>query len=137
MTIKDLPILSKIEAHWLNSKPLDNTLSTAVQETKFYKETRQIRPDWWTLHENKLAMLLKFNAGKPAVIKESAIEEHGQEVIDNAYRYMTSIINRNNIQPIALQYAVIAWFIEQMIDIDKTKELNKWEWTVKEVKKTN
>lgn len=136
MTILDLPILSKIEAHWLSSKPLDSKFATAIQETDFYLETRRINPDWWTMHENKLAQLLKFNAGKPAVIKESAIEQYGQDVIDNAQRYMTIIINRSNIQPIALQYAAIAWFIDQMIDIDKTKELNNWEWTVKEAKKT-
>lgn len=131
MTIKDLPILNSIQAHWLNSRPLDNDLTAAVQSTPFYKETREIKIEWWRLHENKCAQLLKFNTGSQAVIKESAIEEFGQEIVNNAYRYMSNIAARSNIQPVALQYAAIAWFVDQMIDIEKTKALNNWSWEIK------
>ena len=132
MTIKDLPILTSVQAHWLNSKPLDNDLAIFIQSTEYYKETRAIpSPVWWKMHENKLAQLLKFNSSAHAVIKESSVNEYGQDIVNNAHRYMSNIAKRNNIQPVSLQYATIAWFVSQIIDIDKTKELNKWDWEVK------
>ena len=134
-SIKDLLPLTPITAHWMSSKPLDNEFATMVQGTAFYTETRYVKPEWWTKHENKLAYLIKFHNKCAVVFKESAIEKHGKEVVDNAYRYMTNIANRSNIQPVSLQYAAIAWFIDQMVDIDKTKELHQWKWEVKEVKK--
>lgn len=131
MTVKDLPKLTPIEAHWLNSKPLDNDFMTEVQASTYYNETRHIRPDWWKMHENKLAYQLKFNNNSPVVFKKDAIEKYGQEVIDNAYRHLSHLTRRTNLSPVSLQYAAIAWYINEIIDIDKTKELNNWEWEVK------
>ena len=130
MTILDLPKLTPIEFHLLGTKPLENSFSTMIQATDFYKETRHFKFEWWTKHENKLAYFLKFNSNSVIIIKDSAIEKYGQVTIDNANKYLNSIVRRSNIQPVALQYAAIAWFIEQMVDIAKTKEANKFQWEV-------
>ena len=127
MTIKDLPKLEPIQAHFLNSKPLDNEFATAVQGTEYYKETRFTKPEYYRSVVNKLAHELKFNANSPFIIKASAVEEYGEEVVNNASRYFSNLRGRNNIHPVALQVAAISWFIVQMIDVEKTKELNSWE----------
>jgi hypothetical protein len=130
MTIKDLSQLTPIEAHWLNSKPLDNGFLTAVQATDFYKEARNIKPDWWRFQENKLALQLKFNANSPVTFKQEAIEKYTQETVDNAYRHMTYLLKRGNV-PLPLHYAAISWFINEIIDIEETKKQNNWEWEIK------
>lgn len=126
MTIKDLPILDKIQAHWLNSRPLDNDFSTFIQRTDFYKESRAIRIDYWKIPENKLAYQLKFNANSPTTFKQEAIDEYGQDVINNAFIHLSHLLRRTNISPSSLQIAAIAWYVSEMIDIEKTKEQNKW-----------
>jgi hypothetical protein len=132
ITIKDLPILDPIQAHFLNSKPLDNDFATAIQETTFYEESRNTKPEYFRILENLLAYQLKFNTNSVFFIKQEAIDKYGQDVINNASRYFSNLRLRNNIQPASLQIAAIAWFIDEMIDIEKTKEQNKWElkvWT--------
>jgi hypothetical protein len=126
ITILDLPKLTPIEAHWLNTKPLDNYFLLHVQSKDFYREAKTVRPDNWKHEENKLAMQLKFKLNSPVSLKQSAIEKFGKPAVDNAYQHFTHLCKRNNISPLALHYAAMAWYIEQIIDIEKTKELNGW-----------
>jgi hypothetical protein len=125
-TIKNLSILTPIEAHWLNSKPLDNEFLSAVQATEFYKETRQIRVDYWKSRENKLAYQLKFNSNSPVTFKEDAVEKYGMELINNAHRHLSHLMRRTNVSPAALHVAAIAWYVNEIIDIEKTNEQNRW-----------
>jgi hypothetical protein len=127
MTIKDLATLDTIQAHFLNTQPLPNEFSLHVQGTKFFIEARYKRIMDYRLEENKLAHLLKFNTGSAFWLKQSAIDEYGQEVVGNAQRHLNHLLKRSNISPIGLQYAAIAWYIEQIVDIEKTKEHNKWD----------
>lgn len=132
MTINDLPKLDPIQAHFLNSQPLDNAFATAVQETEYYKETRFTKVEFYRSVVNKLAYELKFNAESPFFIKQEAIDKYGQEAVNNASRHLSHLRRRNNVHPVALQIAAISWFIDQIIDIEKTKEENKWDlkvWT--------
>jgi hypothetical protein len=127
MTIKDLPILDTIQTHFLNVEPLPNEFSLHVQGTKYFIEARYKRVMDYKLEENKLAHLLKFNTGSAYWPKQSAIDEYGQEAVSNAQRHLNQLLKRSNISPIGLQYAAIAWYIEQIVDIEKTKEHNKWD----------
>jgi len=125
MTIKELPKLDPIQAHWLNSQPLPTDFLNDVQSSEFYKETRHIRFDWWKIPENKLAYQLKFNSNSPIAYKDEVDEEYGKEVVDNAKRHLAHLLKRTNISA-PLQCAAISWYIAQMIDMDKTKEQNGW-----------
>lgn len=134
MTIKDLPALDPITAHWLNSQPLNNEFSTFIQGTEFFKETRYARNQGeWKLIENLIAEKLLHNQF-PYVIKESAKEEFTADKVNNANKSLGYLLRRNNIQPVSLQIAAIAWYVSQIIDVEKTKELKQWESTVKEWK---
>lgn len=124
MTIKDLPILDPITAHWLNSQPLDEKFSTFIQSTDFFKETRFARSERdWKMVENFLAVKLLHNQWQ-WVIKESAKEEFGEREVNNANKLLGYLLRRNNISPIALQIAGIAWYISQIVDIPATKAIN-------------
>jgi len=127
MTIADLPTLDPIQAHFLNSRPLDNDFANFIQKTEFYKESRSIRVDYWKIPENKLAYQLKFNANSPTTFKQEAVEKYGQEVMNNASRHFSHLLRRTNVSPVSLQVAAIAWYVSEMIDIEKTKEQNKWD----------
>ena len=130
MTIKNLPKLDPIQAHWLNSQPLDNAFATEIQDTEYYKETRNTNLPYWRIKENKLAYELKFNANSVFLIKQEAIDLYGEEAVNNASRHLSHLLKRSNIHPVSLQYAAISWYINQIVDIEKTKELNKWELKV-------
>lgn len=132
MTIKDLPKLDPITAHWLNSQPLDSTFSTFVQSTEFFKETRYARNEReWKLEENKIAEKILHNQ-KPYVLKDSAKQEFGEDAVNNANKSLGYLLRRNNISPVSMQIAAIAWYVSQIIDIEKTKQMREWEAIVKE-----
>lgn len=123
MTIKDLPILDPITAHWLNSQPLDENFSTFIQSTEFFKETRFSRSEGWKMQENLLASKLLHNQWQ-WVIKESAKEEFGEKEVNNANKMLGYLLRRSNISPVTLQIASVAWYVSQIIDIPATKAKN-------------
>jgi hypothetical protein len=127
MTIKDLPTLDAIQAHFINSSPLDSKFCDFVQSTDFYKETRLGRPAfYWKMPENRIANSLKFNKTSPFFIRDDAREKYGNDAINNASRHFTHLLKRNDI-PFSLHCAIISWYVQEMIDIEKTIEYNKWE----------
>lgn len=127
MTIKDLPTLDPITAHWLNSQPLDEKFAAFIQSTEFFKETRFARTQSeWKLQENIMAEKILHNQF-PYILKDSAKEEFGNDAVNNANKMLGYLLRRNNISPGALQIAAIAWYISQIVDIEKTKELKQWQ----------
>lgn len=127
MTILDLPKLTPIEAHWINSKPIDSDFLLFIQGKDYYREAKTIRPDYWKYEENRLAMQLKFKQNAPVSLKDSSIKKYGKPAVDNAYQHFTHLCKRTNISPLSLHFAIMAWYIEEIIDIEKTKELNDWQ----------
>jgi hypothetical protein len=126
MTIKDLPILDPIQAHFLNSQPLPNDFLTFIQNTEFYNEAKNRRFTEFKHKENSLAYLLLTNGNASTILKEDAIEKYGRDAVNNAQRHLNHLIKRRGVSPIGLHYAAIAWYVQQIVNIDKTIDFNKW-----------
>ena len=127
MTIKDLPQLDSLKVHFISQSPLDNDFIVAVQDTEYCTEARKVRVDSWTFKENKLALLMKHNKGAFLAFSKEAEAKYDQAILQNASRYLNIILGKNNIPTGGLHVSVISWFIFQMIDVDATLKLNKWE----------
>lgn len=127
MTIKDLPQLDSLKVHFISQSPLDNDFIVAVQDTEYCTEARKVRVDSWTFKENKLALLMKHNKGAFLSFSKEAEAKYDQAILQNASRYLNIILGKNNIPTGGLHVSVISWFIFQMIDVDATLKLNKWE----------
>jgi hypothetical protein len=127
MTIKDLPILDSIQAHFLNQKPLDNDFILEIQDKDYCFEARKIRVDMWKFKENRLALLMKQNKAAFMKISKEAEENFEPHVIQNAQRHLNSLLNRNNVSTSGMHVAAISWFIFQLLDVEETLKLNKWE----------
>lgn len=127
MTIKDLPILDSLKVHFISQSPLDNDFIVAVQGTDYCTEARKVRVDSWTFKENRLALLMKHNKGAFLAFSKEAEKKYDQATLQNASRYLNIILGKNNIPTGGLHVSVISWFIFQMIDVEATLKLNKWE----------
>lgn len=127
MTIKDLPILDSLQVHFITQSPLDNAFIVAVQDTDYCNEARKVKVDSWTFKENKLALLMKHNKGAFLAFSKEAQKKYDNNTLQNAARYLNIILAKNNIPTGGLHVSVISWFIFQMIDVDATLKLNKWE----------
>lgn len=127
MTIKDLPQLDSLKVHFISQSPLDNDFIVAVQDTEYCTEARKVRVDSWTFKENKLALLMKHNKGAFLAFSKEAEAKYDQAILQNASRYLNIILGKNNIPTGGLHVSVISWFIFQMLDVEATLKLNKWE----------
>lgn len=127
MTIKDLPVLDSIQAHFLNQRPLDNDFILAIQDEPYCFEARKVRVDLWKYKENKLALLMKQNKAAFMKVSAEAEEKYEPAVIQNAIRHLNSLLNRNNVSTSGMHVAAISWYIFQILDVEETLKLNNWE----------
>lgn len=127
MTIKDLPVLDSIQAHFINQRPLDNDFILAIQDEPYCFEARKVRVDLWKYKENKLALLMKQNKAAFMKVSAEAEEKYEPAVIQNAIRHLNSLLNRNNVSTSGMHVAAISWYIFQILDVEETLKLNNWE----------
>jgi hypothetical protein len=70
---------------------------------------------------------MKHNKGAFLAFSKEAEKKYDQAILQNASRYLNIILGKNNIPTGGLHVSVISWFIFQMIDVEATLKLNKWE----------
>lgn len=126
MTIKDLPILDSIKAHFLAQNPLDNDLIMEAQSKDYCIEIKSSKPEYWKIKENKLALLMKQSQAAFLKYKKSAVNKYGEDYIQNAGRYLQCILAKRSVPNAYIHIAVISWFIFEIIDVDQTLKANNW-----------
>ncbi len=123
ISIKDFPILMSTQFFFVEQTPMRNELMAFIHETDKKSEMGINKSKW--PQQYKIADHILFDRSKPLVFKTDLIKDYEQEVIDNARSYMRNFIKMTSIQR-AYHLTIIAWFVEKLVDIQKTAEKNHW-----------
>jgi ferric-dicitrate binding protein FerR (iron transport regulator) len=105
---------------------------TVVKGTSFaVKSIKADSIDFVSVEERKVAVMEKY----AQTVKEQYLTA-GMSAMVNAGGNVKIVaeLEKSLYQPVTLQIAAIAWYVSQIIDVEKTKELKQWESTVKEWK---
>jgi len=126
MTIKDLPILDSIKAHFIAQNPLDNDLIMEVQSKDYCNEIKSLKPEFWKIKENKLALLMRQSQAAFLHYRKDVTNKYGEDYVQNAGRYLQCIMAKRSVPNAYIHIAVIAWFVFEIIDVERTAKLNNW-----------
>lgn len=125
-TIDKLPIVDSMRIHFFKQEPLNNELIIEVQDTDYFMEIKIVQQNNWKKKENKLAYLMKYNGSAFLVYKKEVIKKYGQEVVENAGKYLQCLLSKRNVPTVLLHLAIISWFVHQIIDVEQTIKKNGW-----------
>lgn len=123
LTIQDLPILERNQFFFVTQLPMKAELLQYIHNSGI-KENLSAYYHKMPQH-CKLADKILFDPRRHLIYKEELKDKYTFQVIENAKSYFQSWIK----MPAVMRkdhIAVIGWFVEQMVDIEKTCALNSW-----------
>ncbi len=121
--ITDFPKLDRTQFFFVTKTPMQTELTEFVTASGL--KDRVFLPNKHLPAHIKMAEHILFNPQKHIMFKEELEQNYEKEVLDNAKSYFSNFRKMTHIQK-PEHLAIIAWFVDQLVDIEKTAEYNKY-----------